>query len=192
MTSNIPSKALQLFTLESPYELAFPDQATHIHLDSPATAILTDFRTHPPATLYADDKLDDAQRFLANAHVSIMSVLDRSEHFRGLMTRERLSDESAMRLVSLGLRREDLQVSDLMIPRSQLMALDHDTLEQATVGRLITLLRQEGQPHVLVVDHYSPRIIGLISAVDLARQLHLAVEIQQQPCFMEIFDAVMR
>jgi len=191
MTSRIPSKTLQLFTLESPYELAFPDLTTHIQLDSPATAIFTDFRSHPPATLYTDDSLDEAQRFLANAHVSIMSVLDRSEHFRGLITRERLLDESPMRLVNLGQRWEDLQVSDLMIPRSQLMALNYDTLAHATVGRLITLLRQEGHPHVLVVDSHSPRIIGLISALDLARRLQLTVEFQQQPSFMEIFDAVM-
>ncbi len=186
----IPNKILQLVSLESPYELAFPDNFTDIHLESPALAILTDFKSHPPATLYLDNTIDEARQFFVNAHASVLPVVDRDDHFRGLMPHGRLSEEAVMRLVSFGQRREDLQVRHLMIPRDHLRAIDHDTLAHTNVGKLLSLLRQEGQPHVLVVDHGDQQIRGLISAEDLARRLHLAIEVPQQPTFIEIFTAL--
>lgn len=185
------SRPSQLFTLEPPYELAFPDDFGDLGPDSPATAVLIDFKLHPPATLYVDDSLDEAQSFLGHAHLSIMAVVDRNDHFRGLLTSDQLSDESVMRLAAFGQHRKELQVRDLMVPRSQLMAIDHDTLANTSIGKLVSLLYQEGRPHVLVVDRHSQQIRGLISAVELARRLRLSLEVQRQPTFMDIFDAVM-
>lgn len=191
MSSRILSnKSLQLVSLESPYELPFPDNFTDTHLESPALAILTDFRSHPPATLYLDNTVDEARQFFVNAHASVLPVVDRDEHFRGLMPQAGLSDEVVMRLVSFGPDREDLQVRHLMIPRDHLRAIGHDTLAHISVGKLLSLLRQEGQRHVLVVSHDDQQIRGLISAEDLARRLRLTFEMPQQPSFVEIFTAL--
>lgn len=185
------SRTLHLFNLDAPYELAHPEAFADVGLDSPATAILTDFRIHPPLTLYLDSSLEDARTLLANAHTSVVAVVDRDEHFRGLIAHNHLTDEAIMRRVGQGQRRADLQVRDLMVQRELLMALDHDSLARTSVAKLLKLLHQEGQPHVLVVDQCGHHIRGLISARDLAHRLHLPVTIEQQPSFMEIFTAVM-
>ncbi|MEA3299321.1 MAG: CBS domain-containing protein [Porticoccaceae bacterium] len=185
------SRTLHLFTLDSPYELAYPEEFADVGLDSPATAILTDFRAHPPLTLYLDSGIEDARALLANGHTSVVAVVDRDEHFRGLIAHHHLTDEAIMRRVGQGQRRADLQVRDLMVQREALMALDHDSLARTSVGKLLKLLHQEGQPQVLVVDQCGQRIRGLLSARDLAHRLRLPLTIEQQPSFMEIFTAVM-
>lgn len=187
----MPSTALQLFNLENSYELAFPNDFDEVGLNSSAGSILTDFKTHQPATIYLDSTVDEARLFLANAHSAVLSVVDRNQHFRGLISEEGLCDEAVMRLISAARKRQDIQVRDLMVSREQIMAIDYESLGRTTVAKLITLLRREGQPYVLVVDHNSTRIRGLISAADLARRLHLPVEIHQHQSFIEIFDAVM-
>lgn len=187
----MPTTNLQLFNLDHGYELAFPNDFDDVALSSPAQSILTDFKTHQPATIYQDSSVDEARLFLANAHSAALSVVDRNQHFRGLISEEGLGEEAVIRLVGPARKRQDIQVRDLMMPREQIMAIDHESLGRTTVAKLITLLRREGQPYVLVVDHDSTRIRGLISAADLGRRLHLPVEIRQHRSFIEIFDAVM-
>ncbi|KJS08103.1 MAG: hypothetical protein VR73_06895 [Gammaproteobacteria bacterium BRH_c0] len=187
----MPTTPLQLFNLENNYELAFPNDFDDVDLNSPAQSILTDFKTHQPATVYLDSTVDEARHFLANAHSAVLPVVDSNQHFRGLISEEGLGEEAVMRLVSSTRKRPDIQVRDLMVSREQIMAIDYESLGRTTVAKLISLLRREGQPYVLVVDHNSTHIRGLISAADLARRLHLPVEIHQHQSFIEIFDAVM-
>lgn len=181
----------QFFKLESSYELAFPDNLTERGLNSPATTLLIDFRLHPPATLYMDDSLDEAKSFLGHAHLSVMAVVDQYGHFRGLLTRDQLSDEAIMRRLFRGQHRKELQVRDLMVPRSQLTAIDYGTLASLSIDKFVTLLYEEGRSYVLVVDRHSQRIRGLISAAELAQRLGLSHEARRKPTFMDIFAAVM-
>lgn len=180
-----------LFPLEPSHELVFPHNLTDLDPEASATAVFTDFKLHPPTTLYLDDSLEEARSFLEHAHRLVLAVVDRHGHFRGLLTRDQLGDEPVMRLVAQGQRRTDLQVRDLMMPRAQLVALDYVTLGGMSTGKLVALLHREGRSHILVVDRYSRQVRGLISAAELAHRLRLPLEVAQTPTFMDIFAAVM-
>src|SRR5690606_30169801 len=166
--SAMNSRTLHLFTLDSPYELAYPEEFADVGLDSPATAILTDFRAHPPLPRHLASGVEDARALLADGPTSVRAVADRAEHVRGLPPHHHRTHEAIMRRVGQGQRRADLPVRDLMVQREALMALDHDSLARTSVGKLLKLLHQEGQPQVLVVDQCGQRIRGLLSARDLA------------------------
>lgn len=187
----MPNRTSPLFSLEPSHELVFPHSLTDLDPESPATAVLTDFKLHPPTTLYLDDSLEEARSLLHHAHRLVMAVIDRHGHFRGLLTRDQLDDESVMRLVAQGQQRKDLQVRDLMMPRIQLVAMDYVNLSNMSTGKLVSLLHREGRSHILVVDRYSRQVRGLISAAELAHRLRLPMEMTQTPTFMDIFAAVM-
>jgi Mg2+/Co2+ transporter CorC len=86
--------------------------------------------------------------------------------------------------------REDITVRDLMIPRSQQKVVNYQQLVDATIGDVLDALQTNGTLHCLVVDQEQHHIRGIISASDIARRLHIPVEIATPTTFVDIFKAV--
>ncbi|MFA5631922.1 MAG: CBS domain-containing protein [Porticoccaceae bacterium] len=187
----MPPKYPQTSYLASGFELAEQQPMPNITLGSPATDILLDFRIHPALTLLPETPLDEAQHMLASSHTSVLPVVDKSRHFCGVVTENCLSDQVAMRHIHAGKRRTDLQVRDLMTGRDLISAVTYDEVARSSVYRLITLLKAEGVPFLLVVDSHSRSIIGVVAASELAKLFNLHLELGHRPSFMDIFDAVM-
>jgi len=80
-------------------------------------------------------------------------------------------------------------VTDLMRSKSNLLALDYDALADATIDDVISVLKDSGQRHCLVVDKTSNQIRGIFSASDISRMLQLPINIQEKSSFYEIFVA---
>jgi hypothetical protein len=69
-----------------------------------------------------------------------------------------------------------------MTPRAALEALDIRDVEAATVGHIVSTLKAAGRQHTLVVDQDSkgrPRVRGVFSATQIARQLGIAITIEE-------------
>lgn len=181
----------QAFNLDARFELAGLHQPATVNTGSPATDILLDFRLHPALTLLPSTAIDKAQQLLENSHASVLLVADRHHHFCGLLNDDCLLDQSVMRRVNRFRRRTDLQVSDFMVPRDMVSALDYKDLANASVGQIITLLKHERLPSLLVVANDSQEIVGVITAKELAKIFNMPMEEKHTPSFMDIFDAVM-
>ena len=185
------AKLLHPFHISANYKLAHVGPRPDIHIDSPASVLMLDFRLHPVLALPGDTPLDETQHTLGNSHGSAVLVVDSSGEFCGVITRGALSGQAIMQKVGKGRRREDLQARDFMVRRERLTAVELGEIENSTVGKVIGLLRDEGASIVLVVDDPKKEVVGLLSAEEIEQVLNLELAISHNPTFLEIFDAVM-
>lgn len=161
-------------------------------LDSPALTVMTDFRRVQPLTLHLDESIDDAVRAMRRMHVRSVIVTDTDEVFRGIVTVADLESRKVLsEASSRGLKRDDLSVSDVMIPRNALRGITLSAMERGSIGDLLSTLRNEGRQHMLVVDPEGGTICGIVSASEIARQLRIPVEINlRATSFRELVDVL--
>ncbi len=161
-------------------------------LDSPAETVMTDFRQIPPLTMSLTESVSDATQAMRKVHVRSVIVTDSSGDFRGILTVIDLESRKVLsQATSLGLKRDDLSIKDVMVSREKLRGVPLSALQQGTIGDLLKTLRNEGSMHMLVVDPASHEICGIISASEIARRLQVPVEINlQASSFRDLVDAL--
>lgn len=162
------------------------------NLDSPAQLVMTDFRQTPPLTMNLTENISDATQAMRKVHVRSVIVTDSSKAFRGILTVIDLESRKVLsQATSLGLKREDLSIKDVMVSRDKLRGVPLSALQQGTIGDLLKTLRHEGSMHMLVVDPESQEICGIISASEIARRLQVPVEINlQASSFRDLVDVL--
>lgn len=179
-----------LYHVEPFNEVAWPEMNSDINLDSPALAVLTDFRYHQPFIIERDERASEVERNMLRAHVRMQLVVDQNNHFVGLVSLDDLNSQEILKKVADGYTREELAAADFMRPKSALKALDYQELRQATVRDLVQTLKDNVQQHYLVVDRKDRKIRGVISASDLARKLRLNIDINQRSSFVSVYAAL--
>jgi CBS domain-containing protein len=129
---------------------------------------------------------------MRKVHVRSVIVTDSSGDFRGILTVMDLESRKVLsQATSLGLKRDDLSIKDVMVNRDKLRGVSLSALQQGTIGDLLKTLRNEGSMHMLVVDPASHEICGIISASEIARRLQVPVEINlQASSFRDLVDAL--
>jgi CBS-domain-containing membrane protein len=182
-------KTLALHALSPAEHLVHPEEFHELKLDSPALSIFTDFKKHRPMEIDADTPAVQAEYLMRKAHVRLKLVVDRKEELVGTISLKDLDEQNFILRQRNGFAREAIQVRHLMLPRERIKALAYRDLMSATVGDVVHVLKQNGQQHCLVIDPQEHQIRGLISASDIARRLHIALEVEQAPTFVDIFEA---
>ncbi|MBV0932584.1 CBS domain-containing protein [Marinobacterium weihaiense] len=161
-------------------------------LDSPAESVMTDFRQVQPLTMRLTESINDANQAMRKVHVRSVIVTDSNDDFRGILTVMDLESRKVLsQATSLGLKRDDLSIKDVMVSREQLRGVPLSALQQGSIGDLLKTLRNEGSMHMLVVDPDAQEICGIISASEIARRLQVPVEINlQATSFRGLVDAL--
>ena len=183
-------KKLKLIALDNIDHIVKPDDFEQITLDSPAKMIFTDFKEFNPLTIDDNTKAIDALRLMRKAHVHLKIVTSDTSDFVGIISSVDVSEQRIMHETTLGHAREEILVSDVMLPRQELMAFDIYELEQATVNDVINVLKQNGLRHCIVIDTKNHHIRGIISSSDIARKLNVPIEISSNVTFAKIFNAI--
>lgn len=183
---------IKLFAIDKVVHLVQPDEFHEFDLSSPALEFFTDFKRHMPLTIEGSSPAVDVEMLMRKAHVKLKLVVDSSNEFIGTISLDDLSEPEFMIRVAQGFKLHDITVSDLMCPKRRILALDVEQLEQATIGDIVKALKQSGQQHCLVVDRVNDHIRGLVSASDVARRLHIPINIERIPTFVDIFSSVRR
>ena len=183
---------LKTVSLSSSDQIARPEQLEEYSLDTPALRMMSDFLKVQPIMMEMDVSLDEARRMMRKAHVRSLLVIDANENFRGFLTIADLESRRVLSLVSTaGIDREDLSIGDVMTPRDKLRAVKLSEMESGRVGDLLQTLKNEGVPHILVVDTARHQLRGVISASDIARRLHISVDITHRAAsFREVVDVL--
>jgi len=143
-------KNLKLVTLDAIDHIVTPNDFKKISLDSPATEVFTDFKLFKPLMIEANTKAVDALKLMLKAHVQLKVVMAEPNDFVGIISSYDVSEQNIMHHVALGYDREDLLVSDLMLPRRELKAFDVAELERSTVHEVIESLKLNGLRYCLV------------------------------------------
>ncbi|QFU23587.1 CBS domain-containing protein [Shewanella eurypsychrophilus] len=181
---------LELFSTVSIDHLLWSSDEDTAKLNSPALSIFTDFDHSQPMVIDACTTAVNALEIMEKTHSFMRLVVDKSNNFLGVLTKHQLKHRKILKKAnkySSGL--DELLVTDMMLTREKLMALDYEQISTANVSDVVRALQENGLHHILVIDHQQHHIRGLISANDVARKLRVPINIEQPPSFMHIFKA---
>src|SRR5690554_4186162 len=180
---------LTLYPVSSVDELVYPEQAQCHTLESRALNFFTDFYNVEP--LIIDDEVSavDARNTMIRTHVRLKLVVDKNKQFIGIISAKELSEQNILaRSLQQQTPRDEIRVADLMIRKTDLLALHFDEVNQASIGDVVQFLKDNHQQHCLVLDGDLHQIRGIFSASDISRKLKLPLNIHEQTSFSKVFD----
>jgi CBS domain containing-hemolysin-like protein len=186
------TRSLSIYSVDKVDHLVFPEEFEGISTKSSALKVFTDFKFHNPLVIEAGLLITEAERLMKKAHVRLKLVVDDMDNFVGTISLDNFSEERIVQKVASGVRRDELKVADMMIPRANVKALDYSEVAAATIGDIIHVLQDKGEQHCLVVDESRHQIRGVISAADIARRLHIDIPIMSTAAssFYEVYAAL--
>lgn len=176
------AQALNTFKAPAGVGLSRPSTFTLVRAESPAIGVMTDFRQISVATIHPDATLAQANQTMISRSVRLLLVVDRDDEVAGLITSRDTQGEKLVKVVEeRRVKHSDLLVRDLMCPRDDIDLIDTADVLRATVGDVVTTLRQLKRQHALVGerDPASGQILirGVFSATQIGRQLGAAIQI---------------
>ncbi len=148
-----------------------------VHLDDPATAVMTDF-THTPAHIIASNKsMDDALNEMkaTGAHLLLATGID--GHLEGIISSEDVLGEKPIKIIQeKRIPRENVTVNMLMKPAKDIIAFNINTIDEARVGHIVKTLTDNNRHYALVIGHSRTSdktlIRGLFTLSQISKQLH--------------------
>lgn len=177
---NAHYRTLKFNLIDPASECAKTDRGyDNLTLDHPALAVMTDFRLVPAATVTQQASLDKALDKMKTVGVRMLLVLDDDNRLHGLITANDILGEHAIEYIERNrVKREEVRIADIMHPTSSLRSLSLQDVLQSSIGDLIHTLKGLGLQHVLVstVEYGEPKIRGIFSAAEIARQLGLELD----------------
>ncbi|MFT5790671.1 MAG: CBS domain containing-hemolysin-like protein [Shewanella sp.] len=181
---------LELYSTASIDHLLWSTDEDKPHLNSPALSIFTDFNHSQPMVIDATTSAVDTLDVMEKTHAFMRLVVDKENQFLGIITKHELLHSKMVKLANkFACNMEELLVTDMMVARDRLSALDYEQLSTAKVSDVVRSLQENGLHHMLVIDHQQHHIRGLIAANDMARKLKVPINIERPPSFSHIFKA---
>ena len=171
-------------------QIEWPTNQTALHLKSKAIELVTDFQKNRLLVIDYNTKAVEAEYLMKKAHVKLKLVLDEDDQFLGTLSFNDLNNQEIIKKVASGDSRTDLRVSDFMKTKSVLTSLEWKALECVSLRSLIQFLASSYDQHILVTSNEGTTIRGLISASDIARALHLNVNLNFPVSFKLISETV--
>lgn len=161
-------------------------------LESPAAWITTDFARRAPLVIEHDVRIDDALYMMKKAHVKAKLVVDSGNRFLGIVSASDLqSHKVLMHATNKAIHRNEVTVGDVMVDKAHLHGFAYQELESATIGDVLYTLQELGEQHILLLDKTMNSLRGMISAADIARALHIPIDITQRAySFAEVFHVL--
>lgn len=151
---------------------AMPDK---IALDDAAASVMTDLTRVTAIIILPGDTVDEAHRRMIQRGVRLLLVVDQDRRVVGLLTAaDILGEKPVLAAFERGLRREEVQVRDVMTPQERLEVLNMADVRTAKVGHIVATLKKAGRQHAVVLERDArgcPLVRGLFSATQIARQL---------------------
>lgn len=181
---------LKFFDTQSIDEIVLSDPAYKIDLKSPAMDVFTDFKKYKPLVVESGVKALELEHWMRIEHARLKIVVDKNDHFQGVIGLDDLSERQFLKRLSKGVKREDLLVTDFMKPKSELKAFDYSELEFATVSDVVNALKDSGMKYCLVIDRDKHEIRGIIISNDIAGRLQLPLEMFKGHDFSDIYQTL--
>lgn len=178
-----PYHLLNQVVLDAGAVIARPRAAATVTLDSPAIAVMTDFRRVRAVSIDAHASIDMALAVMRYAQVRLLLVTSGDDRLSGLITARDIEGEKPIRIArDTGQSHKDITVGAVMTPRASITALPLISVERWRVGHIVATLRYLERQHTLVVDtaaNGGQRVCGLFSTTQIGRQLGEDVDIVQ-------------
>ncbi|OGT32597.1 MAG: hypothetical protein A2W28_04690 [Gammaproteobacteria bacterium RBG_16_51_14] len=161
--------------------LRYPSrEERQIREDEPALSVMTDLKYDSVITVSPDETIDTALQIMIHAGVRLLVVLDASARLMGLISGRDILGEKPVNLMTKGkIRRDEIRVRDIMIPRAGLNPLSLHDVEHATVKDIIRTLHKAGRLHAVVVEKNAETdtyyLRGIFSITRIGRQMGVEI-----------------
>lgn len=148
--------------------------------DSPAIEAMTDFLRTNAVVIEPESSVVEANARMISRGVRMLMVTSADDRVHGLITaRDVLGEKPVQLALARGIKRDELQVSDLMTPIGNVDTLYLNEVLHARVSDILDALKRLGRQHILVedIDPQSglPRVRGVFSATHIGRLLGVPV-----------------
>jgi len=164
----------------APVSLLPPSHGDAITLVDPAIRVMTDLKRVRAVTIDENSSIYLAEQLMKHAGVRLLVVVDDSDRLTGLLTMRDIMGEKPMSIVTReNIRRQDIRISHIMTPRSELDPFNIRDVEHATVKDVILKLRDLGRQHAIVVEEREEGggyfVRGIFSITQIGRQLGMDI-----------------
>lgn len=182
-------KSLNFYPTSSFDELAWPEERQDLSLKSSALYFFTDFLVSTPLVIDSNVTALEAKKLMQKTHVRLKLVINESNEFIGIISAEDLIDRKIVQKVSEGVKRHEIALTEFLTSKKDLKALDYQEVSKASIADVISVLKNSGEQHCLVIDRETHKIRGVFSASDISRKLHLPIDIHDRSSFYKVFAA---
>jgi len=168
-----------------------------VHVDSPATSVMTDFAVVTPVTTTPQTPIATALGQMKTAGVRLLFVMNDIDEIMGIITATDIMGERPIKVTrQTRLPRSKITVASIMTPQADIQVLDAARVQAAMVGDIVATLRSLARQHALVaqVDPASQthRVIGMFSTSHISKLLFKNVAQSPIPAhsFAEIVEKI--
>ncbi len=183
-------KNIALQKLSSLDHLIFPDEYHDLSMSSPAESVMVNFNRERPHVIDSNLSAIEANRLMMKTHSNVALIANKAGEFIGLVSSRILTERSIIRLVANGMAREDINVTEVMLPRDSIQAIDFEKVRRSKVAEIVSVLQECGEEYCLVVDSCSHLICGMFGISDIARRLHTPILLRRKQSFAELVTAM--
>ncbi|MBD2857503.1 CBS domain-containing protein [Spongiibacter sp. KMU-158] len=177
---NALSRKITLQTISENCALATPQvQAGVYDLDSPASSLMVDFRKAQAVTASTSMTTNAALELMKANKIRALMVVDNQSRFAGVVSAMDLMSRKPMAYANeAGIPLTEVQVKNIMEPKSHLKAISRADVERASLGDIVPVLQAVRGQHLLVVEGAGDlaQICGLFSASDFLRALGIKID----------------
>jgi len=168
---------LETGTLNKKTDYVHPERLPEVvHLDSPATHVITDFTSRPPVTTTPNTTIKIAIEEMRAAHVKSLFVIDDEDKVIGhVSTLDCHGIKPGKAASRHGITPAEVTVNMVMMPFDAMHTLHRKYMDSAKVGHIARLFHEHGINYIIVIceceqsNHHM--ICGLFSISRLRRQL---------------------
>ncbi len=150
-----------------------------VGFDDTATSVMTDLEKVSAVLIRPSDGINEANQRMIQRGVRLLLVVGENRKVLGIITATDILGEKPLQAIAdRGVRRQDIEVRDVMTPQHRLEVLAMADVRGAKVGHIVATLRKAGRQHAVVVDTDrggKQTVRGLFSATQIARQLGVTI-----------------
>ncbi len=147
-----------------------------VDAQSPALAVMADFRRFAPVTIAHDAALDEANRLMTLCNVHYLLVGDEQRQLLGIVTEACTKGHRPLATAhAMGIRPRELVAGNVMINKHDDAEVVHlKDLAEAKVGHVVATLKELGTQSCLVVEHdesHNHVLCGAFFLAEIERQM---------------------
>jgi len=147
-----------------------------VKLDSPAAAVMTNFKVVHPISTRSEVAIDVALKKMKTAGVRLLFVMNDADQIIGLITAKDIMGERPIQITQqTRMPHAEITVAAVMTSQPDICALDSLAVRDARVGDISETLRKQGRQHALVVKTdkatQSQCVIGMFSTSQISKLL---------------------
>tara|TARA_B100000700_G_scaffold206561_1_gene227052 strand:+ start:236 stop:829 length:594 start_codon:yes stop_codon:yes gene_type:complete len=148
-----------------------------LDLTSPALKVLNSFTKKDPLRAHYGTTIVDALKQTNSCCSDFILVVDSEDKLLGITSSADLQSSKIMILAQrLNLHRDEITLHDVMTPLSSLAGVSLQSISYASIGDALQTMEHQGMMFLLVTSA-KQKICGLISAREIAKKLHIPVNI---------------